>query len=277
MDDPLLRDDVDPEERESSGLLFITPNENEQRKIHIGSVVEPEEGFISNTVTTAKYNCFTFLPLNLGQQFQRAANFYFLVLSVLVCFPAISPYNMPESTIMPFVFVVALSAIKDAYTDYKRHQDDHATNTQTASVLTKGAGSRFLDCKWCDVVVGDIVRVREDESIPADMIVLSSTTQESVMRSESRRATQRSEEVTLTLTLTHTPLILTVAVTNRLVLVGIAWDPSEVRMNPWTASVGSEISRVLCLLIACIQPLLAGYCPPTLERERVTHPLETIS
>lgn len=152
----------------------------------------PDTNFITNQVATAKYNLFTFIPLNLGQQFQRAANFYFLVLSVLVCFPMISPYNMPESTIMPFVFVVALSAIKDAYTDWKRHQDDHTTNTQITSVLKD---DRFLDCVWSDVKVGDIIRVKEDQSVPADMIVLSTTTHESVMRSDSRRATQQSEEV----------------------------------------------------------------------------------
>ena len=40
-----------------------------------------EDLFSDNAVHTAKYNVFTFFPLNLYQQFQLAANFYFLVLS----------------------------------------------------------------------------------------------------------------------------------------------------------------------------------------------------
>lgn len=36
-----------------------------------------------NHIKTSKYNVFTFLPLNLFEQFQRVANAYFLVLLIL--------------------------------------------------------------------------------------------------------------------------------------------------------------------------------------------------
>lgn len=36
-----------------------------------------------NAIKTYKYNPITFLPLNLFEQFKRAANFYFLVLLIL--------------------------------------------------------------------------------------------------------------------------------------------------------------------------------------------------
>lgn len=37
----------------------------------------------SNAIKTYKYNGFTFLPMNLFEQFKRAANFYFLILLIL--------------------------------------------------------------------------------------------------------------------------------------------------------------------------------------------------
>lgn len=37
----------------------------------------------TNAIKTSKYNFFTFLPLNLFEQFQRIANAYFLFLLVL--------------------------------------------------------------------------------------------------------------------------------------------------------------------------------------------------
>jgi len=39
--------------------------------------------FEDNFIKTSKYNLITFVPYNLSEQFQRLANFYFLVLMVL--------------------------------------------------------------------------------------------------------------------------------------------------------------------------------------------------
>lgn len=40
----------------------------------------PDEAVPSNKISTSKYNMFTFLPMNLFEQFSKAANLYFLVL-----------------------------------------------------------------------------------------------------------------------------------------------------------------------------------------------------
>jgi phospholipid-translocating ATPase len=37
----------------------------------------------------------------------------------------------------------------------------------------------FVECKWQDLSVGSIVRVRVDETVPADILLLSSTSPES--------------------------------------------------------------------------------------------------
>lgn len=70
----------------------------------------------NNYIKTSKYTLFTFLPLNLLEQFQRIANFYFLCLLLLQLIPQISSLT-PVTTAIPLIGVLALTAVKDAYDD----------------------------------------------------------------------------------------------------------------------------------------------------------------
>lgn len=71
----------------------------------------------NNYIKTSKYSVLTFLPLNLFEQFQRLANFYFLCLLVLQLIPAISSLT-PVTTAIPLIGVLTLTAVKDAYDDF---------------------------------------------------------------------------------------------------------------------------------------------------------------
>ena len=73
--------------------------------------------FQNNYIKTSKYSVLTFMPLNLFEQFQRLANFYFLCLLVLQVIPAISSLT-PITTAVPLIGVLALTAVKDAYDDF---------------------------------------------------------------------------------------------------------------------------------------------------------------
>lgn len=35
--------------------------------------------------------------------------------------------------------------------------------------------SKFIECKWGDILVGDLIKIVENETFPADMIVLNSS------------------------------------------------------------------------------------------------------
>uniref|UniRef100_A0AAY4CX71 Phospholipid-transporting ATPase n=1 Tax=Denticeps clupeoides TaxID=299321 RepID=A0AAY4CX71_9TELE len=73
--------------------------------------------YADNRIKTSKYNIFTFLPINLFEQFQRVANAYFLVLLILQLIPEISSLSW-FTTIVPLVLVLAITAIKDATDDF---------------------------------------------------------------------------------------------------------------------------------------------------------------
>uniref|UniRef100_A0A8B9Q2X0 Phospholipid-transporting ATPase n=1 Tax=Apteryx owenii TaxID=8824 RepID=A0A8B9Q2X0_APTOW len=73
----------------------------------------------SNSIKTSKYNFFTFLPLNLFEQFQRIANAYFLFLLILQLIPQISSLSW-FTTVVPLVLVLAVSGAKDAIDDFVR-------------------------------------------------------------------------------------------------------------------------------------------------------------
>jgi magnesium-transporting ATPase (P-type) len=76
-----------------------------------------ERGFPSNFIRTTKYTVVTFLPKNFFEQFRRVSNFYFLVVVIIQLIPQISPL-VPITSILPLVFVLAVTAIKEALEDY---------------------------------------------------------------------------------------------------------------------------------------------------------------
>ena len=55
----------------------------------------------------------------------------------------------------------------------KRHQSDTELNARKAKVLTPQ--STFIEKKWKDIQVGDIVRLENNDFIPADMLLVTSS------------------------------------------------------------------------------------------------------
>ncbi|XP_026326260.1 probable phospholipid-transporting ATPase IM isoform X2 [Hyposmocoma kahamanoa] len=127
--------------------------------------------YANNYIKTSKYSIITFLPLNLLEQFQRLANFYFLCLLVLQLIPAISSLT-PITTAIPLIGVLALTAVKDAYDDFQRHQNDSQVNHRRAKTLRN---LKLVEEKWASVQVGDVIRLENDQFVAADILLLSSS------------------------------------------------------------------------------------------------------
>jgi phospholipid-transporting ATPase len=128
--------------------------------------------FKGNQITTSKYNFLTFLPLNLMLQFSKFANLYFLILTVMECFPLISDSGGVPVLLLPLSFVVGVSMIKDIYEDYIRHKSDNEENNREVEV---GDNGKFRQVRWRDIRVGQVVKVYENQFFPCDMIILNSS------------------------------------------------------------------------------------------------------
>uniref|UniRef100_A0AAY4EQT1 Phospholipid-transporting ATPase n=1 Tax=Denticeps clupeoides TaxID=299321 RepID=A0AAY4EQT1_9TELE len=127
--------------------------------------------YAGNAIRTYKYNVITFLPLNLYEQFKRAANLYFLALLILQIIPEIT--TLPwYTTLVPLVLVLGITAIKDLVDDLARHRMDKEINNRKCEVLLNG---RFQECRWMQIQVGDVVRLKKNDFIPADILLLSSS------------------------------------------------------------------------------------------------------
>ena len=90
----------------------------------------------------------------------------------LTWWPAVSPFDPWGSTIA-LACVLAVSAVKALWEDAKRHRDDWATNARPTRVMC-GDGA-FRQVPWRSVRVGDVVMARDDEELPADLLLLHSS------------------------------------------------------------------------------------------------------
>ena len=95
----------------------------------------------NNAITTSKYTWLTFLPKNLFEQFYRFANFYFLCIVILNWVPAINAFGK-EVAMIPLLFVLSVTAVKDLFEDSRRHKSDSEINNRFCRVY-----SRFVSMK----------------------------------------------------------------------------------------------------------------------------------
>ncbi|KAM9842024.1 phospholipid-transporting ATPase VD [Aulostomus maculatus] len=130
-------------------------------------------GCRGNAIRTTKYTLVTFIPMNLFQQFHRAANLYFLFLALLNWVPVVEAFQK-EITMIPLLVVLAIIAVKDALEDYQRYLFDKKVNNNVVGVYC-GKQKAYMERRWKDVQVGDFVRLCCNEIIPADMLLLYSS------------------------------------------------------------------------------------------------------
>ena len=129
----------------------------------------PDRVLQKNDIHTSKYNLITFLPKNLIEQFSKLANVYFLIIGFLQLIKEISTSSGIPVTLAPLSFILLVSALKDLYEDLKRHKSDFDENNRKTLVLRE---SGFKVTAWDQLMVGDIIKVNENEYFPADVLIL---------------------------------------------------------------------------------------------------------
>ena len=86
---------------------------------------------------------------------------------------------------LPLLFVLFVTAVKDAYEDYRRYKSDRDMNSRpckrirsddtTDDVTEIETAVEVETITWADLSVGDLAVVQRDEAIPADILVLASS------------------------------------------------------------------------------------------------------
>lgn len=127
--------------------------------------------FPANVVRNQKYSVVSFVPLVFYNQFKYFYNFYFLAICITQCIPALR-VNYVFTNVAPLLFVLTVTMLKEANDDNKRYQRDKEANSQLYGRFTS---TGFVDIPSSDIRVGDIIQVKKDQRIPADMILLRTT------------------------------------------------------------------------------------------------------
>uniref|UniRef100_A0A8C6PDV1 Phospholipid-transporting ATPase n=1 Tax=Nothobranchius furzeri TaxID=105023 RepID=A0A8C6PDV1_NOTFU len=149
----------------------------DSRTVYIGHKEPPpgteafiQQRFPDNRIVSCKYTFWNFIPKNMFEQFRRVANFYFLVIFLVQLI--IDTPTSPITSGLPLFFVITVTAIKQGYEDWLRHKADKAVNECPVQVVQNGK----IICKQSRRLrVGDVVLVKEDETFPCDLILLSSS------------------------------------------------------------------------------------------------------
>ncbi|XP_072529657.1 phospholipid-transporting ATPase VB [Salminus brasiliensis] len=131
---------------------------------------QPNRRYAGNGIKTTKYTLWSFIPKNLIEQFRRLANIYFVGIAALNFVPAVNAFQ-PQVALIPISVILALTAIKDAWEDFRRYQSDRQLNSRPCLIYSRSKQS-FEERRWKDVRVGDFVRVLSNEIIPADILLL---------------------------------------------------------------------------------------------------------
>ncbi|RIA85722.1 hypothetical protein C1645_361307 [Glomus cerebriforme] len=143
--------------------------------------------FINNSITTSRYTFYNFLPKQIYAQFSRIANVYFLFVAVIQTIPGWSPTGQ-FTTLIPLASFMSVSIAHEGFDDIRRHKQDKVENNKESSVLhvyrsndtTSQRIALWTKTKWKNLQVGDIVSIKAQEWIPADLLLLHSKGEEGI-------------------------------------------------------------------------------------------------
>lgn len=99
-------------------------------------VKELQQSYCRNKVRTTKYTFLSFIPKNLFEQLHRFANVYFVFLGALNFVPIVNAFQ-PEISIIPIVFVMSITAVKDLWEDQRRRKSDQKVNNCLCDVYDR--------------------------------------------------------------------------------------------------------------------------------------------
>ncbi|GAB0196073.1 phospholipid-transporting ATPase VB [Grus japonensis] len=182
--------EIQNEELEKRGKVKKRKKKNENKRVIISNLPfgskkwkeNPNRHYDSNKIKTTKYTFLTFLPKNIYEQFHRFANIYFVLIALLNFVPVVNAFQ-PEVSVIPICVIMAITSIKDAWEDFRRYKLDKEINHMGCYIYSREERAYVEKC-WKDVRVGDFVQLQCNETIPADILLLSSSDQNGICHLE---------------------------------------------------------------------------------------------
>ncbi|MCQ2818692.1 MAG: phospholipid-translocating P-type ATPase [archaeon] len=119
-----------------------------------------------------KYNVVSFIPVILFNQFRMFGNLFYLIMTITQ-FIDVLKVGFLFSYLSPLLIVIGVSMLKELYDDINRRIQDKKTNAEEYIVHTKGnkdSFARIIPSK--DIKIGDVIELKQNQRVPADIIVL---------------------------------------------------------------------------------------------------------
>ncbi|WAQ91106.1 hypothetical protein PtA15_13A507 [Puccinia triticina] len=144
------QNDASKQQRRSIYVNLVLPT------LQLDKYGDPIARYVRNKVRTTKYTLITFFPKNMWEQFRNVANVYFLVLIIFQVFPIFGAAT-PQVAMLPLVFILSVTALKDAFEDYRRYMLDNSVNNaactrlgdwKNVNVPMAGGGTWWENFEW---------------------------------------------------------------------------------------------------------------------------------
>lgn len=139
--------------------------EEDVRVMYLSGETSPKR-FPNNKINNQKYNVFNFVFKVLYNEFKFFFNLFFLLIAISQFIDALR-VGFLFTYVAPLVMVLLITMIKEAFDDFARFRRDKSINLAKYKVFEKGV---WKDKYSQNLKVGNLVKVNQNERLPADLI-----------------------------------------------------------------------------------------------------------
>lgn len=125
----------------------------------------------NNFVSTTKYKWYTFIFKFLFEQYQRPQNVFYLVVLIVNSIPGLRVVGLGV-LLLPIIFVLLMSAIREIIEDVSRAKSDKQSNMAPYTVIR---ASELHLVRSYEIRQGDIIVLRSEEEVPVDSLLIYSS------------------------------------------------------------------------------------------------------